>query len=772
MADVMEKKIAIELIKLELLNNNNKQDEEALNYFKKNLDDFPWKDYGDYQNLIAVLAVSEKLETPSESLMSSVLTDAQKIKKAAVVKETQVAAEQDSLKLNIYANSDSKVVSDTIIPANGKSQTFQKPETFTPFTKEEIKPSPVQEEKKEVILNKQNISDTKLPPQVNKVSQPEINKTIKPIDHKTVFAGTMPEIKPSISHELKKQDIVNKQNITELKPFEVKREAQPDNGRILKPLDHKTVFADNKPDLKPLQTDSITKDKIVNKYVVDNKSIPEIKPEIKPESLRTFVPQENKVTVPDYKPDVKPELKPHTPKETVQETQTVKENKILPDNTRLVKDVKSGSDKVNAADKVGTAKPVINKTTEKITDDSFTPVKSVSINIEEELKKIEREVLKDIENIKVQISGDVQNKTEHIQQNKKENITLKEPDFESVRTVLKEHSKISTKERKPLREPSSSMQSQFKRANWEESIPFEENPIPVEIPEIKKSQEALVESKSETVEESIDVSEPVSSVSSIHEKVYPHRKEKRGLVLVIGILIIAIPTLLFFIFSGSSESDKSVNVASTQLPAVNINLEQNQEQEVISESLTEDNQIVKTSQLENTQKTDTKTESKTETKPETKLIIPPLPESPKIIESAELNGLEENETNDNKTTSQAAFKDISLAPIGQMKKPAEEIQYFVAVEEMPEPIGGIAAIQRKVVYPTIASAAAVEGRVIINAFVDEYGNVTNTEVVKGIGYGCDEAAVDAIKSTKFKPGKQRGKPVNVRITIPVLFKRM
>jgi len=744
MADVMEKKIAIELIKLELLNNNNRQDEEALNYFKKNLDDFPWKDYGDYQNLIAVLAVSEKLETPSEYLLSKVLTDAQKIKKAAVVKETPVIAEQESLKLNIYANSGVKRVSEIVIPANGNSQTLPKPETFTPFTKQEIKPSPVQEEKKEVILNKQIISDTKLPPQVNKVSQPEINKTIKPLDHKTVFAGTMPEIKPSISHELKKQDIVNKQNITELKPFEVKREAQPDNGRILKPLDHKTVFADNKPDIKPLQTESITKDKIVNKYVVDNKSTPEIKPEIKP----------------------------HTPKETVQETQTVKENKIIPDITRLAKDVKSGSDKVNTADKLGTVKPVVNKTSDKLSDDSFTPVKSVSINIEEELQKIEQEVLKDIENIKLQFSGDVQNKTEHIQQNKKENITLKEPDFESVRTVLKEHSKISTKERKPLREPTSSMQSQFKRANWEESIPFEENPIHVEVPEIEKSQEVLVESKSEIVEESTYISEPVSSVSSIHDKVYPHRKEKRGLVLVIGILIIAIPTLFFFIFSGSGESDKNVNIASTQLPAVNINLEEKLEEEVISELLIENNLGEKTPQLENTQKTDTKTESKTETKPETKLIIPPLPESPKIIESAELNGLEENETNDNKTTSQATFKDISLAPIGQMKKPAEENQYFVAVEEMPEPIGGIAAIQRKVVYPAIASAAAVEGRVIINAFVDEYGNVTKTEVVKGIGYGCDEAAVDAIKSTKFKPGKQRGKPVNVRITIPILFKRM
>ncbi|HSL88030.1 MAG TPA: TonB family protein, partial [Ignavibacteriaceae bacterium] len=230
--------------------------------------------------------------------------------------------------------------------------------------------------------------------------------------------------------------------------------------------------------------------------------------------------------------------------------------------------------------------------------------------------------------------------------------------------------------------------------------------------------------------------------------------------------------ILFFIFSGSSESDKNVNVASTQLPAVNINIEQQKGEEVISESFIEETQIEETPQLETTQKTDIKTESRTKTKPENKLTVPPLPESPKIIETNDLSSINVDETNKNKVTSEGAIKDIPITPIAQMKKPEEENSYFVAVEEMPEPIGGIAVIQKKVVYPAIASAAAIEGRVIINAYVDIYGNVTKTEVVKGIGYGCDEAAVDAISSTKFKPGKQRGKPVNVRITIPILFKRM
>lgn len=100
----------------------------------------------------------------------------------------------------------------------------------------------------------------------------------------------------------------------------------------------------------------------------------------------------------------------------------------------------------------------------------------------------------------------------------------------------------------------------------------------------------------------------------------------------------------------------------------------------------------------------------------------------------------------------------------------EEIQYFEVVEEMPEPIGGIEAIQKKIVYPEIAKRAGVEGRVYILAFVDENGNVTKTEILKGIGAGCDEAAEKAVRDTKFKPGKQRGKPVRVKVAVPIIFK--
>jgi len=96
--------------------------------------------------------------------------------------------------------------------------------------------------------------------------------------------------------------------------------------------------------------------------------------------------------------------------------------------------------------------------------------------------------------------------------------------------------------------------------------------------------------------------------------------------------------------------------------------------------------------------------------------------------------------------------------------------FFVAVEEMPEPIGGIQAIQEKITYPEIAKRAGVEGKVYVLAFVDENGDVKKAQIIKGIGAGCDEAALDAVLKTKFKPGKQRGKPVNVQVSIPIVFK--
>ncbi len=96
--------------------------------------------------------------------------------------------------------------------------------------------------------------------------------------------------------------------------------------------------------------------------------------------------------------------------------------------------------------------------------------------------------------------------------------------------------------------------------------------------------------------------------------------------------------------------------------------------------------------------------------------------------------------------------------------------YLVAAEEMPQPVGGIVAIQEKLRYPEIAKRAGIQGRVFVKAFISEKGVVDSTELIKGIGGGCDEAAMEAIKNTKFIPGVMSGKPVKTVVSIPLLFK--
>jgi periplasmic protein TonB len=96
---------------------------------------------------------------------------------------------------------------------------------------------------------------------------------------------------------------------------------------------------------------------------------------------------------------------------------------------------------------------------------------------------------------------------------------------------------------------------------------------------------------------------------------------------------------------------------------------------------------------------------------------------------------------------------------------------FIPYDEPPQMVGGAAALLKNIVYPEIAREAQIEGTVIVQAFVNEKGIVTDWVVMKGIpNTGLDEAAIEAIRKTRFKPAKQRDRDVGVWIAIPVVFK--
>lgn len=111
------------------------------------------------------------------------------------------------------------------------------------------------------------------------------------------------------------------------------------------------------------------------------------------------------------------------------------------------------------------------------------------------------------------------------------------------------------------------------------------------------------------------------------------------------------------------------------------------------------------------------------------------------------------------------------------EEPEEEVveEVFLVVEDQPEPKGGIASfyeyLSENIRYPDEARRIGISGRVFVEFVVDKDGRLTDARVVKGIGGGCDEEAVRVVlKAPAWKPGRQRGRPVKVRMTVPVYFK--
>ena len=72
--------------------------------------------------------------------------------------------------------------------------------------------------------------------------------------------------------------------------------------------------------------------------------------------------------------------------------------------------------------------------------------------------------------------------------------------------------------------------------------------------------------------------------------------------------------------------------------------------------------------------------------------------------------------------------------------------------------------QVKPLYPETARQAGIEGVVIMQVEIDATGQVVNVEVEKSLGFGCDEAAVAAMKQSTFTPAYAGSEPVPIRLT--------
>jgi TonB family protein len=102
-------------------------------------------------------------------------------------------------------------------------------------------------------------------------------------------------------------------------------------------------------------------------------------------------------------------------------------------------------------------------------------------------------------------------------------------------------------------------------------------------------------------------------------------------------------------------------------------------------------------------------------------------------------------------------------------------EIFVVVEQLPEAEGGMKTfyshIQNEMSYPSEALQKRIEGRVDVQFVVEKNGSLSDVKIIKGIGAGCDDEALRAIRNApSFKPGSQRGKPVRVGMVESIIFK--
>ena len=105
----------------------------------------------------------------------------------------------------------------------------------------------------------------------------------------------------------------------------------------------------------------------------------------------------------------------------------------------------------------------------------------------------------------------------------------------------------------------------------------------------------------------------------------------------------------------------------------------------------------------------------------------------------------------------------------------EETKVFDVVEEMPQFPGGQAALleylAKNIKYPVVAEENGVQGRVIVTFVVERDGSITDVRVVKSVDPSLDKEAARVVSSMpRWKPGKQRGKAVRVKYTLPVTFR--
>lgn len=160
------------------------------------------------------------------------------------------------------------------------------------------------------------------------------------------------------------------------------------------------------------------------------------------------------------------------------------------------------------------------------------------------------------------------------------------------------------------------------------------------------------------------------------------------------------------------------------------------------------------------------------------VVAPPPPEAPSIAETLTIvdddADVEETTIASSEETGEAV--EIKYVPVAVEEEEPEEQTIFEVVEQMPEfPDGGLAGLMqflsKNIKYPTIAQENGTQGRVTVQFVVNKDGSIVDAKVLRGVDPYLDKEALRVIGTMpKWKPGMQRGKPVRVKYTVPVMFR--
>lgn len=160
--------------------------------------------------------------------------------------------------------------------------------------------------------------------------------------------------------------------------------------------------------------------------------------------------------------------------------------------------------------------------------------------------------------------------------------------------------------------------------------------------------------------------------------------------------------------------------------------------------------------------------------------IKPPPPPPEPVQVTDVINIVEDDVDidDNLDIFDSEFREdvaVKIVKFQEEEEEMEEEQVFVVVEDMPGFGGGDSNkfreyIAKNLRYPEVAAENGIQGRVFVQFVVEPDGRVSNVKVVRGVDPALDKEAVRVVESSPpWKPGKQRGKPVRVSFTFPIIF---